>query len=327
MRSLVLLVGAIILASYGCDAAPLKTMNVDASALLQNNLKTKVLSANAVNSAAHAVVSLPSKQLGAMQADLAMLALHYSTAAYCSNASVATWTCKPCKALPTLANLHTFYASKTSTFGYAGIDNVNKYIVVAFQGSHNLKEFIDDLEFVKTDLHYPGAANDVRVHSGFYNAYEQVQSVVEALVSSTLAVQPSYTILVTGHSLGGALAAMCSLDLSIKHPHATILHYTFGQPRVGNKAFSDFFRNSTINEAYRFVHNRDLVPHLPLEAMGFYHIATEVFYLEEYTGPEVLHVCNGSGEDPKCSDQFTFDISISDHLNYLGQTVDTDACS
>jgi hypothetical protein len=56
------------------------------------------------------------------------------------------------------------------------------------------------------------------------------------------------------------------------------------------------------------------VPHLPQEVLGFEHIATEVFFDEpssHYT------VCSGSGEDPKCSDQFDFDTYISDHLDYM----------
>jgi hypothetical protein len=29
-------------------------------------------------------------------------------------------------------------------------------------------------------------------------------------------------------------------------------------------------------------------------------------------------VCDASGEDPRCSDQYTADLSIPDHLDYLG---------
>jgi len=52
--------------------------------------------------------------------------------------------------------------------------------------------------------------------------------------------------------------------------------------------------------------------------MGYWHVATEIFYSQEtccaYT------VCNGSGEDPNCSDQFSSVLfwSISDHLDYFG---------
>lgn len=30
-----------------------------------------------------------------------------------------------------------------------------------------------------------------------------------------------------------------------------------------------------------------------------------------------FRVCDGSGEDPNCSDSQTFDLSVYDHLHYL----------
>jgi predicted lipase len=61
---------------------------------------------------------------------------------------------------------------------------------------------------------------------------------------------------------------MCSLDLAIQHPKIPVTHYTFGQPRVGNAAFAQFYNSSSVTAHYRTVHNHDIVPHLPLEAMG-----------------------------------------------------------
>eukprot|EP01147_Barroeca_monosierra_P006122 gene6122-9182_t len=278
--------------------------------------------------AANAAPFLLTKFRASFDINLGLRAVEYSAAAYCSNSTVQNWSCKPCQnsGLPSLSEVQIFYAKKTSTYGYIGVDKQNKYIVVAFQGTHNLKQWIDDLKFFKTDLHYPGAGSDVKVHRGFYEAYQEVQSTVNNFVSATQQKYGSYRILVTGHSLGAALATMCSLDLSIKHPTSSISHYTLGQPRVGNEPFYEFFRQSTIVAAYRFVHNHDIVPHLPLKSMGFHHIATEVFYREDYTGPSSLTICDGSGEDPNCSDQFAIDLSVSDHLNYLGFPVSTSAC-
>ena len=50
--------------------------------------------------------------------------------------------------------------------------------------------------------------------------------------------------------------------------------YTFGQPRVGNPTFAAAF--AAVVDEYRVVHWRDLVPHLPLELMGYAHPPTEV---------------------------------------------------
>ena len=65
-------------------------------------------------------------------------------------------------------------------------------------------------------------------------------------------------------SLGAALATMCALDLALTFTDADVLHYTYGQPRVGNTAFFSYYKGAALQESFRFVHNRDIVPHLPL---------------------------------------------------------------
>ena len=56
-------------------------------------------------------------------------------------------------------------------------------------------------------------------------------------------------ILVTGHSLGGALAVLCGLDLILNpvkyQPSVRII--TIGGPRVGNENFASFFDNTAQN--------------------------------------------------------------------------------
>ena len=87
---------------------------------------------------------------------------------------------------------------------------------------------------------------------------------------------------------------------------------------MGNAAFAAFYEQGT-RVSWRVTHWRDPVPHLPIEAMGFKHIGTEVFYTSDnskYT------VCDGSGEDVKCSDQFDVDPSIWDHLHYFDPPID-----
>jgi len=66
--------------------------------------------------------------------------------------------------------------------------------------------------------------------------------------------------------------------------------------------------------SYRLTHHRDPVPHVPLQSMGFQHVGTEVFYDEDN---DSYKVCDGSGEDSSCSNQYWAETSISDHLSYL----------
>jgi len=72
-----------------------------------------------------------------------------------------------------------------------------------------------------------------------------------------------------------------------------------------------------IRNHYRVTHSHDIVPHLPPQNLGFHHTALEEFYA---AGPPKFKECDGSGEDPNCSNQYLVDLSIQDHLTYMGGT-------
>ena len=56
-----------------------------------------------------------------------------------------------------------------------------------------------------------------------------------------------------------------------------------------------------VDKVYRCVHNRDLVPHLPFEVLGYKHSPFEVFWNKDFTS---YVLCNSSGEDPNCSNKY-----------------------
>jgi hypothetical protein len=89
--------------------------------------------------------------------------------------------------------------------------------------------------------------------------------------------------------------------------------HNFGQPRVSNLALSKYMV-SKISAVFRVVHYKDLVPHLPPEALDYYHPAYEVFFDENMTN---YKVCASSGEDRSCSNQFSPLYNTSDHDFYF----------
>ncbi|CAN0253869.1 unnamed protein product, partial [Discosporangium mesarthrocarpum] len=70
----------------------------------------------------------------------------------------------------------------------------------------------------------------------------------------------------TGHSLGGALATLTTLDLVREYPGVQITMYNFGSPRVGNRqareAFVDLY-DSLVGDSFRVVNDLDVVARLP----------------------------------------------------------------
>ena len=213
----------------------------------------------------------------------------------------------------------------TETFnGYVAYDSDTDRIILSIAGTDPLKikEWIDDLNFVKTA--YPLCSTygeePCEVHEGFLAAYELAKVEVRETIASYMSVHPTASVTVTGHSLGAALALLAALDLTLTQGVEITNMYTFGQPRVGDDVFAKFAM-ATIEE-YRVTHHHDPVPHLPTQNMfhsDWAHPSTEVYYGRDSTGDHTI--CDGSGEDPNCSDQFLLDVNILDHLDYVGFSI------
>lgn len=113
-----------------------------------------------------------------------------------------------------------------------------------------------------------------KIHKGFAAAYRAVASQLLMNVKK-LQDQKRRVVFITGHSLGGALATICSLDLFLRLglTRDEIFVSTFGAPRVGNKAFWNIY-DDNIPTHWRIVIGPDVVAKLP--KVGYYHVGRKV---------------------------------------------------
>lgn len=114
--------------------------------------------------------------------------------------------------------------------------------------------------------------------------------------------------MVTGHSLGGALAAFASIDI---HKNIAVVSqvYTFGQPRIGNSNMAKFMVGAIPN-TYRVIDYADIVPHLPPGVFNFLHYGHEVWYSPR--GMQSYKIC--ASEDSNCADSISItSLSTDDH--------------
>jgi predicted lipase len=77
------------------------------------------------------------------------------------------------------------------------------------------------------------------------------------------------------------LAAFSALEVSLMLQSKDVGMYSFGEPRIGNKFFAEFW-GEWVPRGMRVVHTDDVVPHLPprgesiLLLTDFHHTSTEV---------------------------------------------------
>eukprot|EP01061_Rhynchopus_euleeides_P036484 TRINITY_DN614_c0_g2_i1.p1 TRINITY_DN614_c0_g2~~TRINITY_DN614_c0_g2_i1.p1 ORF type:complete len:282 (+),score=128.84 TRINITY_DN614_c0_g2_i1:54-899(+) len=254
-----------------------------------------------------------------LPANLEAAALHQLYAAYgayCKEAKLTAWDCKWCKYI----GVEKVYGvvSNVKHDGQAFVVRTNlSEIIVSFRGSHNIPNWVSDLTFDKVHLKWDGVPSNIEVHQGFLHSYEALQTDVNTWVKQAVADCANCTIHITGHSLGAAQAVLCVTDLRLQGMKPEM--WNFGLPRVGGKAFATWFDGLTTannQTVFRMVNKKDMVPHLPPPATFYHHVATEVWRVPK-NGSYV--VCDGSGEDPKCS-KSVWDIeeSILAHLSYMG---------
>ncbi|KAL6712673.1 hypothetical protein ACN47E_000550 [Coniothyrium glycines] len=213
----------------------------------------------------------------------------YASAAYCSNngdsvgdrISCASGNCPDVQNADS-SSVAEYSRVETSTdvTGFVAVDHTNKLIVVSFRGSSSIDAWRTNLDFdtVSTDL-----CSGCTAHRGFWQSWLDAKDRVVPAVKQASASFPSYSVTVTGHSLGGAIASLAAT--SLRNSGYTVALYNYGSPRIGGSTISSYISNQPGGN-YRVTHWNDPVPKLPLLIMGYVHISPE-YYINKPNNQEV----------------------------------------
>ncbi|KAI8874392.1 alpha/beta-hydrolase [Ramicandelaber brevisporus] len=249
----------------------------------------------------------------------------YSMAAY-SDIQPGSFSCVACRD-PLVAGttvVKSFSNSIPSSHGFIATNSKLKTIVVSFRGTNDPVAFIQDAAFFPTA--YPSNVSGSKVHSGFLAAYNSVAGIIRSTVKDLVKANPSYTVVFTGHSLGGAEAMIAAVDLTLVSktiPSSTpVRFYGIGVPRVGNSQWAKLVNGARI-DVVRTNNKADIVTRIPPSGGAFDYIHPDQEVWIRYGSGDIVACSKSSSstpqEDPSCAKSVpALKLSIPDHLTYFG---------
>jgi hypothetical protein len=139
--------------------------------------------------------------------------------------------------------------------------------VIAIRGTEGLLEWFQDAKFDTEKCPFLAGAGETE--DGFTDMYKSfaVSSPsgpsVTASLATSFGTRQVNSLTVCGHSLGGALATLQTLDAAANSRFKNPTVYTYASPRTGDAQFVSTY-NGMIPNTFRIANRVDLVPKLPL---------------------------------------------------------------
>lgn len=171
---------------------------------------------------------------------------------------------------------------------------------------YDVKEEDNDIGQTAASGLISGAPSDASISKGANAGAQHIISTTPGTGGSLVSylqgqVGSGGTVVIVGHSLGGALASVLTLYLQEQLPSAKLNCYTFAAPTAGNQQFANYFDKKMAGASTRFFNTMDTVP----DAWN----ATTI--------QNILTIYNPNLETPqKVQDGINNNLLLLDFLNY-----------
>jgi len=160
---------------------------------------------------------------------------------------------------------------ESNIFGLVAWNQAAATALVAFRGTQTVMDWIDDVDALAVP--YLAVAGAGLVHMGFQLVYEHIRKSVAQLIA--IGCKGAKRVLVTGHSLGGAVAVLGGYAIAKNMVPGVVPElYTLAGPRAGAPDFAANF-NRLIPVCNRIVNFMDVVPQVPLQPQ-YEHVGQEI---------------------------------------------------
>ncbi len=174
---------------------------------------------------------------------------------------------------------------KDSFVGMVGYHPSENLMVLSFRGTRENQDWWNNFNINRRK---PEHINEnVCLHSGYLDAFQSCIPSLMNQISSIIVGLPTekkdcMRIAVTGHSLGGSIAASAIPFMRSCFPSQVISLRTFGSPKVGGKDYNQWLQQSDVTTK-TFIRETDITPDNP-SGYGLTYLG-EVIKLPHYDDP------------------------------------------
>ena len=215
----------------------------------------------------------------------------FASYGYCKDEEISSGSC--CKSKNLLNNNWKIVSHNNVknpfSFSYNWVllksDKFKKYII-AVPGTREKLQLV--LEAAEIDLESYNDDENIKISHYFLSLYNDFkQDLFSADNLKEIRSHLDYQIIITGHSLGGAVASIIAFAIKKEKIFTNnLVLITYGQPRTGNYYFADYVTKN-VDKIFRIVRKGDIVvtipPYTPIlgETNSYYHIGGMIVLNEE----------------------------------------------